>query len=91
MGVVARKLQGMELRRFAELSTEERESFVDELSRKATAPRNGQAANIDARILAFENQYGITSDEMRRRFKSGEMRDTGDVSRWLMLLRVRER
>jgi hypothetical protein len=81
----------MELRKLAGLPIAERDRLVDELGRKAQAPRNGQAKDIDARIHALEVQYGMTSQEMRSRFATGVMPDTADVSRWLMLLRARER
>jgi hypothetical protein len=81
----------MELRKYSMLSQGERDAVVEELGRKAVAPRNGQAVGIEARVAAFEAQYGMTSDEMRRRFASGEIGDTADTSSWLMLLRSRER
>lgn len=81
----------MRLNVLTELSAADRARAVEELGRKATAPRNGQAQGIDARIHEFEIRYEMTSVQMCERFARGEMRDTSDVSRWLMLLRVRER
>ena len=81
----------MRLTSMSKLSAEERATAVAELGRRAAAPRNGQAKDIEARIRAFEVRYEMTSKEMRRRFASGELRDTADTSRWLMLLRARER
>lgn len=81
----------VDLRKYSALSPEERDAAVEELGRKAVAPRNGQVVGIEARVQAFEAQYGMSSGEMRRRFATGEIRDTADTSSWLMLLRSRER
>ena len=81
----------MDLNKYSAMSPDERARAVDELGRRAAAPRNGQARGIEARILAYETQYGMTSSVMRERFATGEVRDTADTSSWLMLLRARER
>ena len=72
-------------------SPEERRSLLSELVRAAVAPRTAaQAAAIDARIGEYERRCAMTSTEMQRRLASGEIGDTADTARWLMLLRVRD-
>jgi hypothetical protein len=56
-----------------------------EALRKLTSVSNG--ARVDAQIRAFEQQYEMTSDEMRARVSRGEL-DTADTARWLVLLRA---
>jgi hypothetical protein len=46
---------------------------------------------IDDRIRELEVRYEMSSEEMRAGFKAGTVRDTADISRWLILLRVRDR
>jgi hypothetical protein len=84
-------LRRMRIVGLSKRSAEERARLSEELGKKATAPRNGQAVDIDARLRAFEVRYEMTSTEMRVRFSRGEVRDTADVARWLMLLRARDR
>ena len=81
----------MKLEEFSRMDASGQRSAVEEISRCALAPRNGQAHSIDARILAFEVRYEMTSQVMRERFATGELQDTADLARWLMLLQVRDR
>lgn len=67
---------------------EERSRKLSELVEDARSPRNGQARDIDARLRAYEIQYGMTSEEMRAKFRAGKQEDTADIARWLMLLSI---
>ena len=36
------------------------------------------------RLTAFEKQFGMSSDDFRRRFEAGEINETLDIIDWLM-------
>jgi hypothetical protein len=69
----------------------ERERALDDLVHKAKGKPNGQLKSLDAEIRGFEIRYEMSSDEMRAAFGRGEVRDTADVAKWLILLRARDR
>lgn len=83
----------MQLRtsKLAKMTARERDRALGDLVAAARAPRNGQAAGIDARIAEYEQKYGMTSETMRARFAAGELADNEDTSSWLMLLAARGR
>ena len=47
--------------------------------------------DLDIEIRAFETRYEMKSETMRERFRAGLQKDTADISKWLLLLRLRER
>jgi hypothetical protein len=63
---------------------------LGELVASASRPRNGQGAALDARIRQFELQYELTSDEMRQRLASGDLKETADIASWLFYLKARD-
>lgn len=63
---------------------------LGELVTSASGRRNGQAAALDARIRQFELQYEVTSDEMRERLATGELKETADIASWLFYLQARD-
>jgi hypothetical protein len=69
----------------------ERESALGALVQRAKGKPNGQLKSLDAEIRGFEIRYEMSSDEMRAAFSRGEIRDTAEISRWLILLRARDR
>ena len=72
------------------LPDQERERRLDELVERARAPRNWQASVLTDKIRELEVRYEIDSTDMLKRLARGEMTDTADVSRWLILLRARD-
>jgi len=44
-----------------------------------------QLAEVRRELEPFEQQYGMTSEEGRRRFLTGELGDAGDVMEWMGL------
>ena len=68
-----------------------RSRVLGDLVEKSKGKPNGQMKEIDASIRELEMRYEMSSAEMRAGFKAGTVRDTADISRWLMLLRVRDR
>ena len=67
----------------------EREHMLSELVRHATAPRNGQASILNAKIRAFEERYEMSSEELVEALRSARLRETADISRWLFWLEAR--
>ena len=53
-------------------------------------PLNGQLVDLESRLRDFEIRYEMPSEEMRRQYRAGKLRETHDICRWLMLLDVRD-
>ncbi len=69
-----------------------KDGTLDALVRRAKSGNsNDSLAMLDAEILAFEVRHEMSSEVMLARFKSGQQPDTADISRWFLLLSVRER
>lgn len=49
---------------------------------------NKTVNDIKKRIAIFEHRYEITSDEMLKKWKQKELKDTAEISEWLMLLKI---
>jgi hypothetical protein len=45
---------------------------------------------LEARLLAYEQQYDMTSDEFYRRFRSGELGDDMDFVEWSVFWDMRQ-
>lgn len=58
--------------------------------RAVDAAPNGELADVDQAIAAYERRYGMSSQEARHAIERGAMRPTRDVERWMMALRVRD-
>jgi hypothetical protein len=54
------------------------------------APNGEVVASIERRIAEFEDEYRMTSEEMRSRVERGDLMPTRSVEAWLMALRVRD-
>src|SRR5438034_11476272 len=74
----------------ANMPVEDSDRVLAELVASAKSARNGQRAMLDARIRAFEQQYERSSATMREQLRKGELRETADIARWLLLLAARE-
>ena len=48
-------------------------------------------AVVAERIAAFEQQYKLTSDDMRKQVLAGDMAETDEICTWLMLMNRRQR
>lgn len=70
------------------LQAPERERRIGELVDAACAPRNGQQKVLDASIRELESRYEMSSADMLAKFARGDVSDTADVSRWIILLRA---
>lgn len=71
-----------------EASPQDREQHLRALIKVATTgPRSH--ASLDARLSAFEQRYGMSSAQMMERVSAGAVRETEDISDWLLLFRLR--
>ena len=63
-----------------------RSPVIDQAVRKLVALEVDQARaelqRLETRLLAYEQQYDMTSDEFYRRFRSGELGDDMDFVEW---------
>lgn len=57
--------------------------------KKLRTPPNGEVTALDRKILAYEQQYEMTTAEMKKKFKQGLVKDTADIARWLVLASAR--
>ena len=73
----------------AHMSKPEVDRALGELVSAAKAPRNGQRAELDARIHQLELQYEMTSEEMRENLRNGRLKETAEIAHWLFLIRAR--
>ena len=80
--------RSIRLSALASMPETERAARLREIASAALAPRNGQAAGIQARIATYETRFHMTSADMVARFRRGDLKDTEDMSGWLMLLRA---
>lgn len=74
----------LSLAKFGAMSAAERAVALDELA--SSAP-NG--VHLDAEIRELEVRYEMTSATMLACWRRGELRDTADMSAWLVLLSAR--
>ncbi len=51
---------------------------------------NGGAVEIGERIAEFESRCEMSSKTMREQFKTGNLRETAEIGRWLILLSIRD-
>ncbi len=48
-----------------------------------------EVSNLSTRLLDFEDQYHLPSDEFYRRFQAGEMGDEADMFEWSAFYQMR--
>lgn len=75
---------------FRKLSPERQEEAVGKLARAATATPNGEARDLEMQIQAYEKQFGVSSEQLRRELAQGKRHESWDVCKWLMLLDQRD-
>jgi hypothetical protein len=83
-------MHGIRLSDLSKMPQGERERALGALVERAKGKPNGQIKALDAEIGEFEIRYQMTSDKMRAAFAKGEIRDTADIAKWLILLQVRD-
>ncbi|HEY8205976.1 MAG TPA: hypothetical protein VIG99_00750 [Myxococcaceae bacterium] len=82
-----RMVKGTELR---QMSPERQEEAIKELVRAANSPPNGEMRDLDQQICAFEEKFGLSSQELRRELAQGRREESWEVCQWLMLLDQRD-
>lgn len=74
----------------AHMSKTDADKALGDLVASANGRRNGQSAELEARIRQFELQYELTSDEMRSKLSTGDLKETSDIASWLFYLAARD-
>lgn len=70
------------------LAPAERDGVLGQLTRVASAPINGQALLVKARIASFETRYEMSSADMIVRLGRSEIEETAEYAEWLFWLRL---
>ena len=59
---------------------------LESIVRLATSGKKTPSSGIEKKIRKFEKVHGIKSHELRTKLRDGEIEDTANVSKWLVLL-----
>ena len=76
---------------FARMPRPRQTEVLREIVAAARQPPNGELAEMDQEILAFEAAAGMTSGQMLAAIDAQAMEETWDVCRWMMALNRRDR
>jgi hypothetical protein len=68
---------------------------TDESARRAVvsasrAAPNGELADVENAVKAYETKFKMSSSDARAALSRGEMAPTQEVERWMMAVRVRD-
>jgi hypothetical protein len=83
--------RAMRMAEFARMPRPQQDRVLREMVAATKEPPNGECAEVDAEIHAFEQRFGIDSAAMRAQVRSGEMKESWDICKWLMTLDRRDR
>lgn len=73
----------------AKMSKEEKDATLKAFVKKAQEPPSEETiAEWKNKIAKYEEQYEMTSDEMRKKLSTGEIIETFEICKWLMDLHV---
>ena len=75
----------------AQMTKAERRQALTNLVDAARHDSAGTRVKLEQAIHELEARYEMTSDEMRQALAAGTLKDTADISRWLVLLKALER
>jgi hypothetical protein len=76
----------------AKMSKEEKDATLEAFVKKAQEPPTKEViAEWKNKIAKYEEQYEMSSDEMRKKLKLGEITETFEICKWLMDLHVLDR
>jgi hypothetical protein len=78
----------MKLQAYARLTPAKQAEFRKEWVSVSKKPPNGQLTAVEAKLRAFEHRYEMSTETMRAKFKTGELKDTADISQWLILSKI---
>ncbi len=69
-----------------QMSPERQEEAVKKLVRAANSRPNGEVRDLDHQIRAFEEKFGLSSEDLRRELAQGKRDESWEICKWLMLL-----
>jgi|GEM_PF-2926797 len=75
----------MRIQEFDALTADEMQIFVD----RSMGKPNGQLGSLQAKLGVLESRYEMSTDTMLSRFRSGQLRETAEIARWLVLAQAR--
>jgi hypothetical protein len=81
----------LKLSALEQMSEPQRNDALGRLVDGARAKPNGGLTALEMQVRVFETKYGMTSTVMRERVAKGELGESADFSKWLMLLSVLKR
>jgi len=70
-----------------EASEEERSKRLKALVEATKRLGDEDVRNLDAEITAYEQKYGITTEELQAQLTAGTRQETADICTWLLLVR----
>jgi len=82
--------QRMRITDIAKMTESERTEALASLVSKARSGSAAARVAVSARLRAYEIRYEMTSEEMLRQFRAGQIRETADIAKWLFLIGARD-
>lgn len=82
------RIKSMEL---ASMTIEERKQALAHLVDAARNDGDATRILLENEIREYELRYEMTSEEMRHELVSGRIKDTAEISRWIILLNTLDR
>lgn len=76
----------VKLSRLSHMTPGERDDAIRDL---LDTSENAARRNLDARIREYEVRYEMSTGDMLDRWRGGELRETAEIARWLLLASAR--
>lgn len=73
------------------MTPEQRAEALSRLASAAAGKLNGALVSINEQIRAYEVKFRMSSDELEKKLKAREVRESQEICDWLMLLSRRSR
>jgi len=73
------------------LTPEQQQAKLLEFAGRRHIPANGQLERLEAEIREFEQRYELPSSDLAEALRTGKLRETAEVGRWLILVAARQR
>lgn len=86
-----RSAGGISFAKLRDASPSERRRLIADIAERANAPVNGRLDEIKAEIAEFEASYDLPSEDLLTELYYGKRRETDEILRWLLLIRLRDR
>lgn len=75
----------------ANMSEDEKQQALHKLFNPTPDELKIQQDLLTQEIIEYENKYSMTSESMKFLIRSGQLRETEDHCRWLIVLKILER